>query len=474
MTQSVAPGAIFPRSRLVVVVVVLAAFVISVVFVRGGRRISNGPNIVVILTDDQSPDTLPHDPPAMPYLQRRIDDPSDRWIKFPNAFINTPLCCPSRATILSGLYSHETGVLRNEDGHLFQDASTVASWLNGVGYWTGLVGKYLNRYPFDREPFIPPGWDEWAAKMHGDVTSVYFDYRLFENGQVVHYGVEPKDYMPDVLTTKAVDFIRNAPEGRPFFLYFAPTAPHAPWVPAPRHEGAFSKLRIDKQPNYNEEDVTDKPAWVQALNEVKKRKERILDFQHRNELEALLGVDDSIRAIFEALEQRNSLDDTVVFFLTDNGYSFGEHRLIGKRCAYDECAKTPFYVRYPDVVSREDRTVISNADLAPTIAGLAETAPSTRVDGLDLSRVLAGNRRIHRPGVLIEWAGDQDVPPYNALRTQEFLYVEYPTTGERELYDLRGAVGHSDPYGLKNVAGEREFRGIERRLESQLAATLAR
>jgi len=248
-----------------------------------GRTIApdRRPNVVVILTDDQSPDSLPHEPPVMPYLQARMEDPSDHWITFTNAFLNTPLCCPSRATLLTGRYSHRTGVRTNDDGNLLDESSTLATWLRGSGYVTGLFGKYLNRYPFGRGPYVPVGWERWSGKMQGSGASVYYDYTLIEQGYLVPYGSDPTDYSTDVLAAQVVEFIRTAPPGRPFYLEFTPTAPHPPWIPAPRDVGAYRDMRIADPPSVGEEDVSDKPAWVRRLPEPTDEQRAELDAARR-------------------------------------------------------------------------------------------------------------------------------------------------------------------------------------------------
>ena len=145
----------------------------------GGRE-RTPPNVVVIVTDDQTVESIPGPTPVMPFLQERALDPDDHWVVFENAFVNTPLCCPSRATMLTGLLSHETGVVDNDHGRLLDEDATVASWLHDEGYHTGLVGKYLNGYLFGRPPFVPRGWDSWSARRQGPVTSLYYDYTLIE------------------------------------------------------------------------------------------------------------------------------------------------------------------------------------------------------------------------------------------------------------------------------------------------------
>ncbi|MEX0832313.1 MAG: sulfatase [Actinomycetota bacterium] len=427
------------------------------------------PHIVVILTDDQSADSLPHTPPAMPYLQGRMEDPSDHWIQFTNAYVNTPLCCPSRASILSGQYSHHTGVRFNPAGHLFDSSSTMATWLQGAGYHTGFFGKYLNRYPFGLEPFVPAGWDRWIARAHGGLLSLYYNYTLIEDGRAVQYGGAPSDYITDVLADKAVQFIESAPADRPFLLYFSPTAPHAPWVPSPLHENEVNRFTNDlPSPAFNERGSLDRPLWVTSRRELSSRMEKRLVEERARQFSSLLGVDDAIRTIVTALERRGELDNTVIVFLSDNGYSFGEHRWIGKRCAYDVCTKTPLVVRFPGQQSARIHETVSNVDIAPTLAQLAGVIPTTEVDGESLVPLIEGKTSERKPGELIEWVGDVNVPAYWAIRTEDFLYVEL-ATGERELYDVGGLLGPADPFELDNRASTLRYFPVQILLAVQLA-----
>ncbi len=254
------------------------------------------PNIVLFITDDQTPESMPHDPPVMPYLQDRMEDPKDHWITFVNAFISTPLCCPSRATILTGRYAHETGVVNNGLGNVFDDSQTIATWLHAAGYYTGLFGKYLNLYPFGRGPFVPPGWDRWGAKVQPVPGHAYYDTTIFLDGQPVHYASAPRDYSTDVEAGLAEDFIRTAPGDRPFFLLFAPPGPHKPWIPAPRDIGSYPQLP-PQPPAVNEADVSDKPAWIRNLPPLSPSQLATLQEERRLEYETLRSEDDAMRRL---------------------------------------------------------------------------------------------------------------------------------------------------------------------------------
>lgn len=458
-------------TRRLVSIGIVTLLVVSVLASPWTRKISDGPNIVLILSDDQSIDTIPHDPAVMPFLQSRIRDRNDHWLTFTNGFINDPLCCPSRASIFTGQYAHTTGVLKNAYGDRLREDSTFATWLHSVGYFTGLYGKYENQYPFHRDPYVPPGWDQWAAKMHGGPATVYYDYTLYQApGGLVHYGSQPGDYMPDLLASQAVNFINTAPLGRPFFLEYAPTAPHSPWVPPPSlAPGVPSAPPLAVRPNVNEHDVSDKPRWVQSQSEMSQVRLRQMQDDLRAEEAVLASVDNAVASIVGALEAKGVLDNTVIIYLTDNGYSYGSHRWVAKRCEYEECNATPFFVRFPGTTPHDVTVPVSNVDLAPTLAALAGAVPDIPVDGSSLVPLLSagGTPALDRPGVLLEWPGDPEVPPYFGMRTEDFLYVEL-RTGEVELYDVTGVRGEPDPFELRNVAYDKRYRGSRQRLASQL------
>ncbi len=430
------------------------------------------PNIVLILTDDQSFDTLPSNPPAMPWLQSQIFSSDGSWLWFPNAFISTPLCCPSRATILTGRYSHHTGVLNNDDGHLLDETQTVATWLHAAGYTTGLVGKYLNEYPFDRGPYVPPGWDTWVAKRNVTRHTTYYGYPFVAQEVPYRTSPLPEEYATDFLASRALSFLETAPTDRPYFLYFAPSAPHGPITPAPRDAHAFDGVSIANPPSFDEANVSDKPGWVRSLPPFTRRQRRRIEANRRAESATLYAVDDAVREIVAEIAARGDLQRTVVFFLTDNGFSFGAHRWVGKACPYEECIRTPFAVRFPGAQAGTLPDLVSNVDLAPTIADLARATPTLPEDGEDLVPLLdhASSTPV-REGVLIEWAGGGSIPAWTGVRTANYAYIE-DADGTVELYDLAGRLGPPDPGELTNRAGDPRYAAVRSRLASLLGTLL--
>jgi arylsulfatase A-like enzyme len=416
------------------------------------------PNVLFILTDDQRFDTigLTHSidgvTPVMPTV---VNELVNKGVTFQNGYVTTDLCAPSRSSLLTAKYSHTTGVHDNggTDGGFvaFDDSSTIPVWLKAAGYHTGIYGKYINSYaPF--APYQAPGWDEW----HVFVAPAYFNYTLVENGVENSFGSTDADYSTDVLRDKAVQFIHDAAGGPPFFLYFAPKAPHAPATPAPRHAGSFSTIAPWRPPNYNEADVSDKPAWVQAIAPWGPTKQANTDDFDRRQLECLQAVDEAIAALLQALTDIGQLDNTMIVFASDNGYSWGSHRWEPKQCPYEECMRVPLVIRYAPLapLPRTETGFGLNIDHGETIAELAGATPDPGVEGTSLVRLLDGTAPGWRTDFLEEhWnktaSGDESdvgpIPTYAEVRGEQWKYNEYFTT-ETELYDEL-----ADSFELLNV-----------------------
>jgi arylsulfatase A-like enzyme len=419
------------------------------------------PSIVFILTDDQRWDTLR----AMPEVQR---DLVRHGVTFADAFVDDSLCCPSRSSILTGLTVSHTGVWLNRPPlggfPAFHDASTVATWLHGAGYRTGLFGKYLNRYPGG---YVPPGWDRFAAFVGEEKASedraFYVDYDLSVNGVDRHFGSAPADYSTDVTGGMAVSFIRSTPG--PLFLYWAPASPHAPFTPAPRDANAFATLPPFHPPSYFERDVSDKPAWVRRLAPDSAARDAQVTSTRRLTYQSLLDVDRWVGRIVEALRATGRLSNTMLVFTSDNGFTWGEHRWIQKIVPYDESIRVPLVVRFDPMTStpRTDDHLIGNIDLAPTFGALAR-ASVPRVDGRSFLPLLSDPHAPWRWWLLVEHMHDLGPPAYCELRTVRWSFVQY-ADGERELYDV-----DADPYELTNLAADRSTR----RLQAGLTRVLRR
>ncbi len=393
------------------------------------------PSIVFILTDDQ--------PASMVWPMETVQhELVDRGVTFGEAAVTTPLCAPSRATILTGEYAHNHGVETNASLGRFDDSSTIATWLHDAGYRTSLVGKYINGY--GGSPPVPPGWDDWHAVISGE----YFGNSVMENGVVQTYGSDESDYIDDVLARKAVEFIEQAGD-QPFFLYFAPFAPHAPATPAPRDVGRFAATPPWRPPSYDEADVSDKPLWLQ--NDVPLLTPELMqstDSLYESMLESLLAVDDGVAAILRAIADAGRENDTIVVFTSDNGLALGEHRIVGKDCPYEECVRVPFIVRYPRLVTaaRSEARPVANVDLAETFAEFGGATPTRPVDGVSMTGLLDGSATSWRSDLLVEQFS-LFPKSYASVWGGPVKYVEYVEgifdPGQVELYDLQ-----RDPYEL--------------------------
>ncbi|HJR80843.1 MAG TPA: sulfatase [Anaerolineales bacterium] len=390
------------------------------------KRIPTNTNIVLIMTDDQDTDSLP-------VMRHLMSYPEGSWVNFTNAYANHSICCPARATVLTGQYAHTTGVTGNNKGANLDDTNTLPVWLDKAGYRTGLIGKYLNGYPWDRgEAYVPPGWDYFKTDGLGGL---------------------------DGFTREALEFINTA-EG-PFFLYLAYRAPHSPAKPLPRYENANVYIPDDR-PNFNEEDISDKPAWIRELPPLP---QSTLDEWHAERIasqRALLGVDDGIQQIIEALKSKGQLENTMIIFMSDHGFSWGSHRYILKECVYEECSRFPLLIRYPGLTeNREESRLVSNVDLADTIADYAGITPEIPQDGKSFIPLLTNTATDWHEEVLLERAGQGQFGFYG-IRVPGWKYVEYGS-GDVELYDLT-----SDPYELQNLAGQPDYRARQAELAQRL------
>ena len=481
------------------------------------REEPEAPNVVLILTDDLAledvnEDALEH----MPNLRSLMEEGTT----FENAFVSNSLCCPSRATILRGQYTHNHQILSNEPPRggfekfrfLGHEDSTMATWLKQRGYRTAFFGKYLNGYS---DTHVPPGWDEWYG-----VAGNFLSNDLNENGHVVRYDAD-RYHLDDVLSDKASDYVERTAGAdppffttdRPFLMWIGTKAPHQPATPAPRHEDDFTDVPLPRGLSFDEKDVSDKPSWISNNPSLSAEQKQYMEDLHRKRLQSMLAVDDMIGDLVESLKETNELESTYIFFTSDNGFHLGEHRLgAGKWTAYEEDIRVPLIVRGPGVP--EGKTLphlVLNNDLAPTFADLAGAKAPSFVDGRSLKPLLDEDPtppRYWRDAFVVEAVAERsgvpqapfvnessvvplltgDPLPKNwrrtsaataelsedwgrpwlkALRTKNYLYVDYETgeqTGEHELYDLR-----RDPHQLHNfykTAPPELVERLEARLDS--------
>jgi N-acetylglucosamine-6-sulfatase len=438
------------------------------------------PNIVVILADD------------MPALDGRLVDQlpvirrvfEEQGTTFADFHSETPLCCPARAGFLTGQHTDHHGVTRNV-AKLFNPKMTIATQLHGVGYYTIIVGKYLNLYGRIAGSFAP-GWDKFL--VFGDPG--YYNYDLYGNANPVpmeRHESLPTDYSTDVLARRAVRFLGSAPAGKPLFAWISAYAPHDPTTPAPRYETASCMTAPWKPPDWNEADVSDKPLYVRALPLL-----TTPPFTFRQECQSLLAVDDLVAAVRAELAAEGRLGNTLLVFVGDNGMHGGEHRLKLKSAPYR--TDTPFYISWLARLGSSPRTVserIQNIDLAPTLCAVAgcRLGPypggQASPDGTSFLCLLERTcTTLGRDAVLDDLPsgkGSLGLPPWYAVVTTSISklglwhYVEY-ASGEKELYDLANGPcwlwvpgSSGDPCELQNKAGNPRYATVQAALAKRLA-----
>jgi N-acetylglucosamine-6-sulfatase len=433
------------------------------------------PNVIVVMTDDQTVADLA----VMPRVQQLL---AGAGVTFDRSYVSYPVCCPSRATYLSGQYAHNhhvLGLYPPTGGYgRFDAREALPVWLGRAGYHTAHLGKYMNGYGSDTPADPPLGWSEWYGAV-GYSTYRMWGYTLNENGASHTYGSrfddDPSLYQTDVLASRAIDVIeRRAGAEAPLFLSMAFLAPHheADSIrrfsghlvrAAPRHAGRLGAQPMPLPQSFNEQDVSDKPPFMRRHPPLDAAQiDRIARHYHERQ-ESLLAVDEAVAAIVDALERVGALEETFILFTSDNGYLQGEHRVpSGKMLAYDPSTRVPLIIRGPGLPrATRSQALVGNVDLAPTILELAHAQPGRLLDGRSLLPFARDPQSESRRPLLHETAGrrfafgrEQDaagapaaepVVNYRAVRTARWLYVEYES-GARELYDLQ-----ADPDQLQSL-----------------------
>jgi N-acetylglucosamine-6-sulfatase len=430
------------------------------------------PNVVVLMTDDQTVESLR----VMTNVNSLL---AARGTTFTNNFASFPLCCPSRATFVTGQYGHNHTIMGNAaptggyDKLAPTHANTLPGWLRQAGYHTVHVGKYLNGYGRARPTEVPAGWAEWYGSTDPS-TYRFYNYTLNENGRLVTYGTGAANYQADVYGRKAVELIRrHAPAAKPFFLSVAFLAPHSGGPrdaddprnqstpsPAPRHRNRFASEPLPMPPSFNEADVSDKPAGIRNRRPIGAARANGVRENYQQRLESLLAVDEAIRDIVAALTASGDLARTLIVFTSDNGFFHGEHRVpAGKVLVYEPSVRVPLILRGPGVPAGVRRSnLAANVDLAATILDAANARAGRRLDGRSLLPFARDGLRRSGRDILLETTG------YSAIRTPRYVFVQH-ATGEQELYDLA-----RDPHQLQSLHADARFAG----LKNDLAARLAR
>jgi arylsulfatase A-like enzyme len=461
------------------------------------------PNIVVLTTDDQTV----RDMLALPQTQALI---GGQGASFVRSYVSFPLCCPARATWLTGQHAHNHGVLGNtppDGGYaMLKDGETLPVWLQKRQYRTIHVGKMPNGFAETDQDYVPPGWRLPDGEFYGfipDPPSAYYGFKLNENGVPVQYT--PVDYQTDVYATKATQAIaahKLSFPSRPLYLEVDFFAPHDPAQPAIRHDGAFASAPLPVDKSFNEKDISDKPGWLRAVRRLGGGlRSKILN-RYRNRLESLLAVDEAVNQIVTQLNTSGLLGNTYVIFTSDNGFMQGQHRLHqGKFVAYDPSAKVPLLIRgpgiQPGVVPNE---MVTNVDLVATILDIANADPGITIDGrsylpfaqspttrsqrpilFETGRAIAladpagasTSKRRKKSSIYVknldldrtaQLSGRVIKPPkYRAIRTRRYLLIKYSDHG-RELYDMA-----KDPLQVNSVYKNPRYKAIKKLLLKRLA-----
>jgi arylsulfatase A-like enzyme len=427
------------------------------------RAPAGAPNVLLLIADDQAPAMFNRT--TMPTVFREL---VDQGVRFDKHYVNSAICCASRAQMFTGLHEAHTGVDSNS---VKLTRPTIVQALHEWGYRTGMAGKYLN----SESCTVPhPEFDFRACQQHGAPSGLTLqDPTLYVNGAWrTHVG-----WTPQIEAEYLADFIASTPTNRPFFALYTPTSPHLPAndlryqdMPVPAYDPASRNedTRTSGKPFYMQREPFDAAT--------RERNVRRYETMSR----AVRGLDDSIRTLLEAIESRAA--STIVFYVSDNGFLLGEHQRVAKQLPYEEASHMPFVVRYPAVVPRtapfRSSAIVQNIDIPATVMELAGLPWGA--DGRSLMPLLRRETTTFRNAALVNWCTgasrcpggrngnnaiepQKTIPTYRAAVDQRYKYVEY-ITGEKELYDLQ-----TDPLEMANLAG----RAASATVQQSMAATLA-
>jgi N-acetylglucosamine-6-sulfatase len=427
-------------------------------------------NILFVLTDDQR-----YDAAGFLHGQSFIKTPTldalaSTGVYLPNAFVTTALCSPSRASILTGMYAHHHRVVDN-DSPVPEGLLYFPQYLQHAGYETAFIGKWHMGGHIDRPQ---PGFNYWVS-FKGQGSYLPNSDGLNVNGKYV----PQKGYITDELTNYAVDWLRGRSNNKPFMLYLSHKAVHAEFIPADRHRGRYQSETFVPPKTMNPKNVEDAPMWVQnqrnSWHGVEFPYHSRLDIgeYYKRYAETMLAVDEGLGQIIDLLKARGWLNSTLIIFMGDNGFAFGEHGLIDKRTAYEESMRVPMVMHCPELfkASTVVPQVVANIDIAPTILEAAGLKAPEYMDGKSFISVAAGKTAAWRDFLLYEyyweWAFPQ-TPTTFALRSDRYKYIHYYGLWDlNELYDMK-----ADPSESRNLISSTEHQEVVRRMREELFSIL--
>jgi N-acetylglucosamine-6-sulfatase len=432
---------------------------------RRQNALQKRPNVVVIDTDDMNATDL--------FVMRNtLNLLAAHGTSFHNSYVSYPLCCPSRATFLTGQYAHNHHVLTDQRFGDLDSSNTLAVWLRRAKYRTAMVGKYLNGYGVVNPREIPKGWTQWYA-LTGGTEQHRYGFKLNENGKVQHYGRKPNNYIDYVLNEKANALLKQwTISPKPFFLYYNPNNPHGEagtpfWStrdpePAPQYLGVFGDITAPHPPNFDEANVSDKPQQVKDIPHLSDSQLTDIDRRYRGRLESLLSVDDEVKRIFGLVRKYGDKQKTFFIFTSDNGLELGAHRIEFKNFLYEEGERVPLIIRGPGFPSGTTRDqLVANIDLAPTITALTGARPARVMDGIPLLPLAQSPSNGASRDILFE---SPDIGAYG-IRRGPWKYNLW-SNGDQELYNL-----DDDPYELTNLLfgpGAMNYTAIRNELNARL------
>jgi N-acetylglucosamine-6-sulfatase len=424
------------------------------------------PNVIVIDTDDMNQSDIW-------VMRNTLALLGAKGTTFDNSYVSYPLCCPSRATFLTGQYAHNHGVITDQQYGQLDNSNTLAVWLRHAKYRTAMVGKYLNGYGVLYPREIPPGWTQWFA-LTGGTEQKRYAYNMNENGKLVYYPRKQRNYIDYTLDAKVNGLLKQwAISPKPFFLYYNPSNPHGEralpsWStrdpePAPQYLGVFGDATVPRYPNFDEPDVSDKPEEIRGLPRLSDELIADLDRRYRGRIESLLSVDDEVKKIIGLVRKYGDKRKTFFIFTSDNGLEMGAHRIEFKNYLYEEGERVPLIIRGPNIPQGATRQqLVANIDLAPTIVSLTHATPLRVMDGLNLLPLI--HDPTNNPGrdLLFE---SNDIGAFG-VGSGPWKYTAW-NNGDEELYNIQ-----TDPYELNNLLfgpGAINFASIRDQLAAKLA-----